>query len=226
MDEIEKAHPDVFNILLQVLDDGRLTDGQGRVVNFKNSIIIMTSNIGSQIIRDHAAESAEMDANEATGETMGEMMEGIANMTAEAAAQKLKDFTNKINDALRNTFRPEFLNRIDDIVTFNELSISTIEPIVDIQLEEVRDRLAKRRITLDVTPAAMEHLAIDGFDPVFGARPLKRLIQREVVDRIAQKVITGELHDASHVLIDIDPEGDYTCRIEGPMELDLGDLEA
>ncbi len=222
LDEVEKAHPDVFNILLQVLDDGRLTDGQGRVVNFKNSIIIMTSNIGSQIIRDHAAESAEMDANEATGETMGEMMEGIANMTAEAAAQKLKEFTNRINDALRNTFRPEFLNRIDDIVTFNELSISTIEPIVDLQLEEVRDRLAKRRVTLDVTPAAMEHLAIDGFDPVFGARPLKRLIQREIVDRIAQKVITGELHDASHVLIDIDAEGDYTCRVEGP--LDLGEL--
>ncbi len=224
LDEVEKAHPDVFNILLQVLDDGRLTDGQGRVVNFKNSIIIMTSNIGSQIIRDHAAESAEMDANEATGETMGEMMEGIANMTAEAAAQKLKDFTNKINDALRNTFRPEFLNRIDDIVTFNELSITTIEPIVDLQLEEVRDRLSKRRITLDVTPAAMEHLAIDGFDPVFGARPLKRLIQREIVDRIAQKVITGEMHDGSHVLIDIDPEGDYTCRVEAPMDLDLSNL--
>ncbi len=220
LDEVEKAHPDVFNILLQVLDDGRLTDGQGRVVNFKNAIIIMTSNIGSQIIRDHAAESAEMDANEATGETMGEMMEGIANMTAEAAAQKLKEFTNKINDALRSTFRPEFLNRIDDIVTFNELSISTIEPIVDLQLEEVRDRLAKRRVTLDVTPAAMEHLAIDGFDPVFGARPLKRLIQREIVDRIAQKVITGELHDGSHVLMDINAEGDYECRVEGPLDLD------
>ncbi len=224
LDEVEKAHPDVFNILLQVLDDGRLTDGQGRVVNFKNSIIIMTSNIGSQIIRDHAVESSEMDANEAAGETMGEMMEGIANMTADAAAQKLKEFTNKINDALRNTFRPEFLNRIDDIVTFNELSISTIEPIVDLQLEEVRDRLAKRRVTLDVTPAAMEHLAIDGFDPVFGARPLKRLIQREIVDRIAQTVITGELHDGSHVLIDIDAEGDYSCRIEGPLSFDLEEL--
>ncbi len=224
LDEVEKAHPDVFNILLQVLDDGRLTDGQGRVVNFKNSIIIMTSNIGSQIIRDHAVESSEMDANETAGETMGEMMEGIANMTADAAAQKLKEFTNKINDALRNTFRPEFLNRIDDIVTFNELSISTIEPIVDLQLEEVRDRLAKRRVTLDVTPAAMEHLAIDGFDPVFGARPLKRLIQREIVDRIAQTVITGELHDGSHVLIDIDAEGDYSCRIEGPLSFDLEEL--
>ncbi len=225
LDEIEKAHPDVFNILLQVLDDGRLTDGQGRVVNFKNAIIIMTSNIGSQIIRDHALESAAYDSAEATeGETMGDMIEDMVKMTPEQAAKRMSEFTNKINDALRATFRPEFLNRIDDIVTFNELSISTIEPIVDLQLEEVRDRLKKRRITLDVTPAAMEHLAIDGFDPVYGARPLKRLIQREVVDRIAQKVITGDLHDGSHVLIDIDATGDYTCRIEGPVDFDLTDL--
>ena len=106
------------------------------------------------------------------------------------------------------------------MITFNELSISAIEPIVDLQLEQVRDRLQARHITLDVTPAAMEHLAIDGYDPVYGARPLKRLIQREVVDRIAEKVISGELRDRSHVLIDLDAEGDYTCRVEGPMDLD------
>ena len=212
LDEVEKAHPDVFNVLLQVLDDGRLTDGQGRVVNFKNSIIIMTSNIGSQIIRDRAAEK----------ETMGDMMEDMAKQSPEEAAKRMAEFANRIQDALRNTFRPEFLNRIDDVVTFNELSIEAIEPIVDLQLEEVRDRLAKRRITLDVTSAAMEHLAIDGFDPVYGARPLKRLIQREVVDRIAEKVITGELHDRSHVLVDIGPDGDYLCTVEGPLE--LGDL--
>ncbi len=218
LDEVEKAHPDVFNILLQVLDDGRLTDGQGRVVNFKNTIIIMTSNIGSQIIQDRASFKKQ---------TMGEMIEEMASMTPEEGAKKLAEFSNQLQDALRNTFRPEFLNRIDDIVTFNELNIETIEPIVDLQLEEVRDRLATRRITLDVTPAAMEHLAIDGFDPVYGARPLKRLIQREVVDRIANKVITGELHDGSHVLIDIDAEGDYACTIEGPIDfgsLDLADL--
>jgi len=212
LDEVEKAHPDVFNVLLQVLDDGRLTDGQGRVVNFKNSIIIMTSNIGSQIIRDRAAEK----------ETMGDMMEDMAKQSPEEAAKRMAEFANRIQDALRNRFRPEFLNRIDDVVTFNELSIEAIEPIVDLQLEEVRDRLAKRRITLDVTSAAMEHLAIDGFDPVYGARPLKRLIQREVVDRIAEKVITGELHDRSHVLVDIGPDGDYLCTVEGPLE--LGDL--
>ena len=221
LDEMEKAHPDVFNILLQVLDDGRLTDGQGRVVNFKNCIIIMTSNVGSQIIREHAAEGRAFDEAQATGgETMGEMAEKMMHMTPEQAAKRMQEFTNKIQDALSTTFRPEFLNRIDDVITFNELSISAIEPIVDLQLEQVRDRLQARHITLDVTPAAMEHLAIDGYDPVYGARPLKRLIQREVVDRIAEKVISGELRDRSHVLIDLDAEGDYTCRVEGPMDLD------
>ncbi|MDE8701551.1 AAA family ATPase [Adlercreutzia equolifaciens] len=227
LDEMEKAHPDVFNILLQVLDDGRLTDGQGRVVNFKNTIIIMTSNIGSQIIREHAAEGRAFDEAEATGgETMGEMAEKMMNMTPEQAAKRMQEFTNKIQDALSATFRPEFLNRIDDVITFNELSISAIEPIVDLQLEEVRDRLQARRITLDVTPAAMEHLAIDGYDPVYGARPLKRLIQREVVDRIAEKVINGQLHDRSHVLIDLDAEGNYTARIENSMSLNDADYDA
>ena len=221
LDEMEKAHPDVFNILLQVLDDGRLTDGQGRVVNFKNCIIIMTSNVGSQIIREHAAEGRAFDEAQATGgETMGEMAEKMMSMTPEQAAKRMQEFTNKIQDALSTTFRPEFLNRIDDVITFNELSISAIEPIVDLQLEQVRDRLQARHITLDVTPAAMEHLAIDGYDPVYGARPLKRLIQREVVDRIAEKVISGELRDRSHVLIDLDAEGNYCCRVEGPMDLD------
>ena len=215
LDEIEKAHPDVFNVLLQVLDDGRLTDGQGRVVNFKNTIIIMTSNIGSQIIRDRAAQEAE---------TMGEMVEKMQNMTPEQAAARMAEFTNALNDTLRTTFRPEFLNRIDEIITFNELTISDIEPIVDLQLEEVRGRLASRRVTLDVTPAAMDHLSIDGYDPVYGARPLKRLIQRQVVDRIAEKIIAGELVDGSHVLIDIDESGEYVCKVEGPMELDFDSL--
>jgi len=142
LDEMEKAHPDVFNILLQVLDDGRLTDGQGRVVNFKNCIIIMTSNVGSQIIREHAAEGRAYDEAQATGgETMGEMAEKMMSMTPEQAAKRMQEFTNKIQDALSTTFRPEFLNRIDDVITFNELSISAIEPIVDLQLEQVRDRL-------------------------------------------------------------------------------------
>ena len=215
LDEIEKAHPDVFNVLLQVLDDGRLTDGQGRVVNFKNTIIIMTSNVGSQLIRDHAS---QMQAQEQ--ETMGQMIEQIADMSPQMAAKRMADFANKLNDTLSVTFRPEFLNRIDDIITFNELGIVSMEPIVELQLDEVRKRLADRRITLDVSPAAMEHLAIDGYDPVFGARPLKRLIQRQIVDRIAEKVIRGELHDGSHVLIDLDEMGEYACRTEKALNFD------
>lgn len=183
LDEIEKAHPDVFNILLQVLDDGRLTDGQGRVVSFKNAIIIMTSNVGSQFIREFAEHGDEKAMNQA------------------------------IEGSLRATFRPEFLNRIDDTVVFNALTMGNIEPIVDLQLEEVRDRLAERRIVLDVRPAAMERLSIDGYDPIFGARPLKRLIQKVVVDAVAEKIVAGQLPDGSTVVIDIDRDGNYRSEV-------------
>ncbi len=217
LDEMEKAHPDVFNVLLQVLDDGRLTDGQGRVVSFKNAIIIMTSNVGSQYIREYAAQENER--------SMGKMMEEIAAGDIETGAKRLAELTNKVQDALRSTFRPEFLNRIDDVITFNGLSIEAMEPIVELQLKEVRARLADRRVSLDVSAAAVEHLAIDGFDPVYGARPLKRLIQREVVDRIAQKVVEGKLADRSHVLIGINEEGNYECTVEPPLDLDLANLD-
>ena len=189
LDEIEKAHPDVFNILLQVLDDGRLTDGQGRVVNFKNAIIIMTSNVGSQFIREFAENGDAEHRDKA------------------------------IDEALRSTFRPEFLNRIDDIVTFDALTLSNIEPIVELQLKDVRKRLAERHVTLDVTSAALETLAIDGYDPVFGARPLRRLVQREVVDRIADQIVHGNLLERDHVLIDVDADGKYLCKIEKPLDL-------
>ena len=174
MDEMEKAHPDVFNILLQVLDDGRLTDGQGRVVSFKNTIIIMTSNVGSQAI--------------AAGEQNGEDKAVV---------------DRKVNDALRATFKPEFLNRIDDIVVFHPLGLADIEKIVDIQLKGVRERLDNERISLTLTPAAIEALALDGLDPVYGARPLKRLIQRQVVDNVANLIIAGELHEGDSVKIDV-----------------------
>ena len=174
MDEMEKAHPDVFNILLQVLDDGRLTDGQGRVVSFKNTIIIMTSNVGSQVI--------------AAGEQNGEDKAVV---------------DRKVNDALRAIFKPEFLNRIDDIVVFHPLGLADIEKIVDIQLKGVRERLDNERISLTLTPAAIEALALDGLDPVYGARPLKRLIQRQVVDNVANLIIAGELHEGDSVKIDV-----------------------
>ncbi|NTW28502.1 MAG: ATP-dependent chaperone ClpB [Coriobacteriia bacterium] len=183
LDEIEKAHPDVFNVLLQVLDDGRLTDGQGRVVSFKNAIIVMTSNVGSQFIQAFA----EGGADEKSMEQM-------------------------LQEALRATFRPEFLNRVDDVVVFHALSLDQIATIVELQLEEVRKRLADRKITLTLSPAAVERLSLDGFDPVFGARPLKRLIQREVVDRVAKAVIEGRVHEGSTVEFDVDDEGELVAR--------------
>ncbi len=178
LDELEKAHPDVYNVLLQVLDDGRLTDGQGRQVSFKNAIIIMTSNVGSQFI-----------------------LEGAQSGDTEAARAK-------VNDLLHSTFRPEFLNRIDDIVMFNSLGYDDIERIVDLQLDDVRDRLAHERLSMKVTPAAMDALSIGGLDPVFGARPLRRLIQNKVVDGIANLIIDGKVGENDVVLVDADDNGD------------------
>jgi ATP-dependent Clp protease ATP-binding subunit ClpB len=181
LDEIEKAHPDVFNILLQVLDDGRLTDGQGRVVSFRNVIVIMTSNVGSQF-QQFVEQGNEEEAK------------------------------NLAEEALRATFRPEFLNRIDDIVTFRQLTMEQIEQIVDLQLEQVRGRLAERKIALVLTPAALERIGLDGFDPIFGARPLKRAIQREVVDRVAKAMIVGDMHEGSTATVDIGVDGELVLR--------------
>lgn len=182
LDEMEKAHPDVFNILLQVLDDGRLTDGQGRVVSFKNTIIIMTSNVGSQFIAGAGAEG----------------------FNEESRKQAM--------EALRSSFRPEFLNRIDDVVVFQPLGLEDIERIVDIQLKDVRSRLANERMTLELSEAAKQSLALDGLDPVYGARPLKRLIQRRVVDQVANLIIAGELHEGDTVLVDTDENGNLVAR--------------
>ena len=173
LDEMEKAHSDVFNVLLQVLDDGRLTDGQGRQVSFKNTIIIMTSNVGSSAI-------------------------------AELAGKDDEEMRRQVDDAMAKTFRPEFLNRIDDIVVFHPLGMAQIEKIVDIQLADVRERLAKERMTLAITPAAKQMLAVGGLDPVYGARPLKRLVQREVVDAIAAAIIDGAVHEGDQISLDVD----------------------
>ena len=185
LDEMEKAHPDVFNVLLQVLDDGRLTDGQGRQVSFKNTIIIMTSNVGSQAIAEYAGKDE----------------------------QRLKE---AVDEAMHQTFRPEFLNRIDDIVVFHPLGMEQIEQIVDIQLAHVRERLAKQRMTLEITPGAKQMLAVGGLDPVYGARPLKRLIQNEVVDCIARAIIDGRVHEGDDVTIDVDMDGNFVVSSSIP----------
>jgi ATP-dependent Clp protease ATP-binding subunit ClpB len=178
-DEIEKAHPDVFNILLQVLDDGRLTDSQGRTVDFKNTIVIMTSNIGSQKILQYR------------GSYIGEVYE---RMRDEVLAE------------LRKHFRPEFLNRVDEIIVFHSLRESELKEIVEIQLDKLRDRLAERKINLVVTDAAKTHLVQAGYDPTYGARPLRRALQREVETALSRLMLTGEVHDNMTIDVDYDPE--------------------
>jgi ATP-dependent Clp protease ATP-binding subunit ClpB len=168
-DEVEKAHADVFNVLLQVLDDGRLTDGQGRTVDFRNTVVIMTSNLGSHIFREY---------------------------------EKPDKVRPLLMQELRNTLRPEFLNRIDEIVIFMPLGREEIERIVDIQLEHLRKRLAARRITLEVTDAAKQVLASEGYDPTFGARPLKRTIQRLIQDPLALRILEREFTEGDTVTVD------------------------
>ena len=176
LDEVEKAHPEVFDVLLQVLDDGRLTDGQGRTVDFRNTILILTSNLGSQYIADPSLD--------------------------EAATK------DKVMSVVRATFKPEFLNRLDDVIVFDALTTAELTEIVELQVQRLASRLAGRRLTLEVTPAAKEWLAVTGFDPVYGARPLRRLIQSAIGDKLARSLIAGEITDGDKVVVDLDEASD------------------
>jgi ATP-dependent Clp protease ATP-binding subunit ClpB len=178
-DEIEKAHHDVFNVLLQVLDDGRLTDGQGRTVDFKNTIVIMTSNLGSPIIQEY-------------------FMDG---RTDKSAHQTMED---KVMAELKRHFRPEFLNRVDDVIIFQSLDESEIERIVDIQLEKLKQRLAQQNLTLDMDAAAKKLLATEGYDPQFGARPLKRAIQEHILNPLSMRLLEGEFKPGDRIRITAD----------------------
>jgi ATP-dependent Clp protease ATP-binding subunit ClpB len=175
-DEIEKAHPDVFNILLQIMDDGRLTDGKGRVVDFKNTILIMTSNIGSQFLQ---AESPRSE-------------------------KQFEEASQQVMTALHAHFRPEFLNRVDDIIVFRPLGKEQLVRIIELRLEDVRRLLADRKISLELTDAAKELLFTQGYDPNFGARPLKRAIQKLVQDPLALKILDGEVLHGDHIIVDAD----------------------
>jgi len=181
LDEVEKAHPDVFNILLQILEDGRLTDAKGRVASFKNAILIMTSNIGSDII--------------AKGASLGFTTNNVAQREKEA----LRD---KVMGVLKESFRPEFLNRIDEIVIFNYLAKEEIKRIVDLELDKVSKRLIAKGIRIEVTEAAKEYLAERGFDVNLGARPLKRVIQKLVLDNLALKIVSGEVNEGDRIMVD------------------------
>ncbi len=188
-DEVEKAHPDVFNALLQILEDGRLTDGHGRTVDFKNTVVIMTSNLGTEEFQRQALGFAK--------ETKGEK-------------ERRK---GAIDDALKKTFRPEFLNRMDEIVVFEPLTEEHIKQIVDLMMKDVQKRLSDRKITLDLTAEAKDRLAKEGFDPVFGARPLRRTIQRQVENPLSKRILQGEFNEGDHVTVDVGPDG-YTFTTE------------
>jgi ATP-dependent Clp protease ATP-binding subunit ClpB len=172
LDEVEKAHPDVFDVLLQVLDDGRLTDGQGRTVDFRNAILVLTSNLGSAALADPTlSEEQRRDGVLAT---------------------------------VRSHFKPEFLNRLDDIVVFHSLSMAELKSIVDIQLARLARRLSDRRLTLEVTDPARDWLASHGYDPIYGARPLRRLVQSAIGDRLAKALLSGDIRDGDKVVVDLD----------------------
>jgi ATP-dependent Clp protease ATP-binding subunit ClpB len=172
LDEVEKAHPDVFNVLLQVMDDGRLTDGQGRTVDFGNVVLIMTSNLGSTLLTDI--------------------------MEPEEVARE------RVLGAVREAFKPEFLNRLDEVLVFHRLSREDLTRIVDIQVARLADRLAARRLTLELTPAAKAWLADRGYDPAYGARPLRRLVAKAIGDELARRLLAGELADGDTVQVDAD----------------------
>jgi ATP-dependent Clp protease ATP-binding subunit ClpB len=183
MDEIEKAHSEVFNILLQILDDGRLTDGHGRTVDFKNTVVIMTSNIGSQWIVD-----------------LGE--------------KDYEEMRRRVMDAVKAHFKPEFINRVDELVIFHGLGMNEITAIVEIQVKKLEQRLLERQIRLKMTDKAKEWLAKEGFDPAYGARPLKRVIQREVQDRLALMILEGKFKEGDTVTADVDPKkGELVFRV-------------
>jgi len=195
LDEIEKAHPDVFNVLLQILEDGRLTDGKGRTVDFRNSVIIMTSNVGSTAI----FELADKDPKKAREQALG---------------------------ALREIFRPEFLNRIDDIVLFRPLGKDQIERIIELQMQHVVKLLAERKLTVDLTPAAKTLLFKEGFDPAYGARPMKRAIQRLIQNPLALKILAAEVHPGDTIVVDADPKSDEMKFTRKTVKADAAEVGA
>jgi ATP-dependent Clp protease ATP-binding subunit ClpB len=183
LDEIEKAHADVFNILLQVLDDGRLTDNKGRIADFKNTIIIMTSNVGSHLIQ-----------------------EKIDNLTDENREEVMEDVKNQVFQMLRQTIRPEFINRIDEIVTFAPLTREQIKQIVGLQFEKIKSLLSKQHIDIELTDQAVDALADRGYDPHYGARPVKRVIQKTVVNELSREILAGSIDRDKKVTVDYDGE--------------------
>jgi ATP-dependent Clp protease ATP-binding subunit ClpC len=189
-DEIEKAHPDVFNTLLQILDDGRLTDGHGRTVDFRNTVIVMTSNLGTGV-----QEKATLGFTRRTDSNPNER-------------DRLRE---SVERALREHFRPEFLNRIDDVIIFEPLTREELEKIVDLLVQEVRDRMEARDVEFEITPGAREEIVREGYDPAYGARPLRRTVQRRVENELAKRILSGEFHAGQRAVVDF-ADGQYSFR--------------
>jgi ATP-dependent Clp protease ATP-binding subunit ClpC len=201
LDEIEKAHPDVFNMLLQIFDDGHLSDAKGRKVDFRNTIIIMTSNVGSDLIRKDSRLGFSVASDE------------IKN--AEDQYRRMKD---QVTEAMKRVFRPEFLNRIDQPVVFHALSQTDIRTIVNLELRDVRNNLKQKEMSLVVSERLLDHLGTEGFDPVFGARPLRRVIQNEIEDMLSDKVLDGTFSEGDTVELDYEESKVVAKRAEQPAE--------
>jgi len=191
LDEIEKAHPDVFNILLQVLDDGRLTDNKGRTANFKNTIIIMTSNIGSHLIQ-----------------------ESFTDMNDDNKDEIIATTKNKVYELLKKTIRPEFLNRIDEIIMFTPLSREEVTEIVKLQFADLQRLMAENEVKISITDKALEWLSQLGYDPQFGARPLKRVMQKRIINELSKQILAGTVKKEDSIIIDIDKKHEFTFRNE------------
>jgi len=192
LDEIEKAHPEVFNTLLQVLDDGRLTDGQGRTVDFKNTVIILTSNTGVEYIKRE-----------------GPIGFAAPKSATKAQRQSYENMKEQVMNAVRKTFRPEFLNRLDDIIVFHELTREQLGAIVELMVKDLQKRLAERKLKLELTKAAKNWLGDAGYDPVYGARPLRRAIERYVENPLSSKILSGDYKEGDTIIVDL--VGDELC---------------
>ncbi|MGH7993710.1 MAG: AAA family ATPase, partial [Limisphaerales bacterium] len=197
-DEIEKAHHDVFNVLLQVLDDGRLTDGQGRTVDFKNTIVIMTSNIGSPIIQEWFESRSRREEAQTSSSKSSQRL---------VTSSPIKELEDKVMAELKRHFRPEFLNRVDDVIIFQSLDEEELAKIVEIQIARLEKRLAQQNLTLDVDAAAKKLLAKEGYDPQFGARPLKRAVQEQLLNPLATKLLEGDFKPGDRIKVTVDGEG-------------------
>ena len=199
LDEIEKAHPDVFNILLQVLDDGRLTDNKGRTVDFKNTILIMTSNVGADIIQSYMDKLPMLEDNSVEHKNNGSTLTG-SEVSKEAILSQCK---SEVLELLKRTVRPEFLNRIDEVIMFEPLSHSDIRNILKLQMIDLKEKLGENGVTISFTQNFEDYMSTKGYEPAYGARPIKRLMQKELVNLLAKAILDGSVSRASVINIDV-----------------------